>query len=132
MKLDKRLKKTLDKHLNECFKNGQVNQSKIKQTVKYFQGLPSKSLAIFLMEYYLDGIKLRLNQGSLQIQSAVELSQTQIKQIEELIKSKAFVYNTKVTINSNLLGGMRVQIGDKVMENTIEKQIEQIGQLIHG
>lgn len=132
MKLDKRLKKTLDKSLDDCFRNGQVNKTKITDTIKYFKSLPSRSLAIKLLEYYLDGIKLRLNQGILQIEAAVELSQTQVKQIEELIKSKAFVYNTKVMVNPELIGGMRVQIGDKVMENTIERQIEQIGNIIHG
>lgn len=132
MKLDKHLKRIINQSLNECFKNGQINQTRLLHLVGYFKSLSSKSLSIALLEYCLDTVKRRVYQGTLRIESAVGLTDNQISQIKELITGRAFVYNVKVYVKPETIGGMRIQIGDKVMEDTIREKIEQIGAAIHG
>ena len=129
---NKRLRHIVEQAVNDSFRNGKIEQEKINHFVKYFTSVPSKVLAIELLELFLHTLKLRLSEGELIIHSAVELSKTQATAIEDFIKKDHIVYNTRIATNPNLIGGIKVQIGDKVYENSIDKQISQIGQIIHG
>lgn len=129
---DKRLQLIIDQAISDSFKDEKVETVKINHFVNYFKSIKSKVLAIELLELYLKALKLKLNDGAVRIQSAVALSEKQTTAIEDFIRLHHIIYNTKVEIKPELIGGMKIQIGDQVYENTISQQINQIGEIIHG
>ena len=71
--------------------------------------------------------------NSLDIISAVKLEQSQIDTISESLFSQ-FKNNPKinVTINQNIIGGIKLRIGNKIFDNSISYQINQLKRILHN
>lgn len=105
--------------------NDRLSKPKVDEIIKVLGGL-SKGTAIQALTMYMKGLKQFLGQYRLTIESSVPLSEPQIDRIEEIINQTQPVFETEVNINPNLLGGLRIKIGDNVYDDSLSGKIDQV------
>ena len=130
MKKDKLLKKLVLQAVEVSFKDGKVIPSKVKAFSEDFRKLPTYK-AIYCLTEYSKGIQRKLQESSLSIESTVNLSPIQIKQIEKEFKKDFAVSSVSISLNPSLLGGLRIKMGDKVFDDSLKRRISQIGEAIN-
>jgi F-type H+-transporting ATPase subunit delta len=123
MKLNKQLKKQIDLAVRASFEDSQIDEKKVLVFTNLFKQLPE---AILALTEYLKGIKRELNKTTLTIESSVELTQNEIKEIAAKLKKQYTIYNIQHTLNPSLLGGLRVKIGDMVLDDSVEAKIKEV------
>ena len=124
MKNKKLLLRLVNHLLKLAFPNNRLSEKNVLKHIKALKEL-SKGQAIFALNNYLKGLKQRLSEQTMIIETAVPLSKAQIMSIR-----KGFAY--KAIVNPFLLGGIKVKIGDNVFDDTIKSRIEQVKEAISG
>ncbi|RIM98241.1 F0F1 ATP synthase subunit delta [Staphylococcus shinii] len=68
------------------------------------------------------------NQDYAVIESVYELSEEEVSRIEEIIKARTKLSKTMITnkINPELIGGIRVKVGTKVMDASLKNDLAQL------
>lgn len=127
----KALQKLVYKLLKLVLQDGKLNEAKILEHVKVLKTLP-KNKAIFALSCYLMGLKQQVDKYTLVIESATILSSAQIESITKPLKKKYSIMKIKSIENKNLLGGIRLRVGDAVFDDTVASRIEQVRSAIHG
>ncbi len=129
---DKQLKKVINELIQGSFnENGELRQEKIKKNINEFKALPD-SQAIRVVSEYLKRLKIEIDKTTLEIHSALPLSNSEIKQIRDAAKADHKITQIKTVINAELIGGVRVRIGDTVFDDSVISKILQLGDSIHG
>lgn len=132
MKIDRRLKRTVEKMVVASFdKRGKILEDNVKSYSKVLRALPNSS-AILALSYFLAGIKRGVGRTTLEIESAVVLSEVEIKKIVDLVSAQSPVFQVNTNLNHQLLGGLRVKIGDFVFDDSINARINQLKGAIDG
>lgn len=132
MKSNKQFTKIIDNLMETAFKkDGNLDQKQVESHVKALKSLPIPDSIIALSEY-LRRIKFELNKTTLEIETSIPLSQSQIKQITDAVKVDHQISAVKSTINPSILGGLRVKIGDVVYDDSIARRILQLGEEIRS
>ena len=132
MKTNKQLAKTIDDLMKTAFtSDGALDQKQVENHVKALKNLPTPD-SIIALSAYLRRIKFELNKTTLEIETSIPLSQSQIKQITDAIKADHQISAVKSTINPSILGGLRVKIGDVVYDDSIARRILQLGEEIRS
>ncbi|MCL5783856.1 MAG: F0F1 ATP synthase subunit delta [Patescibacteria group bacterium] len=132
MKIDKKLVKTIDKLVKISFDGrGELIEDNVKKSTKSLQILPL-SEAIEALNRYMEGIKREIKKGTLEIETATSLSQGQIKEIVEKMRSQYRVLQVKTLLNDSLLGGTRVKIGDVVFDDSVDRKMLQLREVIES
>lgn len=130
MKKNKQLSKIVDTLIKTTFNGeGNLNVQVVEKSVKTLKSLPVPDSIISLGEY-LRRIKSELEKTTLDIETAIPLSPAQIRQITDAVRVDHQVSTVKSTINTSLLGGLRVKIGDVVYDDSIARRILQLGEEI--
>lgn len=76
--------------------------------------------------------EIKLQQHEVVIESAVELTEDELKEFSHSIKNKLGYTPTIVNkVNPELLGGIRMQIGDQVIDVSLKNRIEQLKNTIN-
>lgn len=125
MKKNRRLIKLVYLLLKESFLSGRQNSRKVVEHIKTLKKLPT-SWAIFALEQYLKGYKQLISKNTLVIESANKLSSKDIEQIKRRIKRNYQYSLTEVKVNPTLLGGIRIKIGDLILEDSYLSGIDQL------
>lgn len=125
MKKNRRLIKLVYLLLKESFISGRQNSRKVVEHIKTLKKLPT-SQAIFALKQYLKGLKQLISKNTLVIESANKLSSKDIEQIKRRIKKNYQYSLSEVKVNLTLLGGIRVKIGDLILEDTYLSRIDQL------
>ena len=122
--------KVKKKLLEEVFK-GLVNENLLrllyllidKNRIKYIKGILTE---------YKRLIDKKRNVLNLKISSAVQLDELQIKKIEEKYAKihKNDMVNTVVQIDKSLIGGIKVQIGDRVEDYSVKSRLDSLKNLL--
>lgn len=70
----------------------------------------------------------KLNQDYAIVESVYELSDDELNQIESVIKKQMNLSNVIVNtkINSDLIGGIRVKVGTKVIDGSVKNDLQQL------
>lgn len=132
MKIDKNLKKSIDKMVKFSFnESGVLLEKRATDCSKALKGM-SGFAAILSLTYFLKGIKRELDKTTLTIESSSPLNPTQVKKVESFLKGKHLISQTKTNINKDLFGGIRVKIGDVVYDDSVSQKINQLRGVIHG
>ena len=82
------------------------------------------------IQLYLKGLKRKIAENTLVVESAVKLSGNELKSVEKMLKRE--VYVTEQQINPSLLGGLRLKIGDELLDFSIKSKINQVKERIQG
>ncbi len=132
MKIKKHLRELVKKSVCESFnKTGKLNSTAVEKLTKAFRSLPSYE-AIPALSEYLNGIKRIISQSTLTIETSLSLTKTDTQKITRLLEKHYQISQTQTQINPDLLGGIRIKIGDLVVDDSLNSKIERIGVVIHG
>ena len=79
-----------------------------------------------ILVYFIEKAKLEKRIGTVTIVSAVEIKEEQKQKIlDKLLKTTNFeTMETKYTVDSNLIGGLVIRIGDRVVDSSIKTKLE--------
>ncbi|OGE35560.1 hypothetical protein A3C32_03070 [Candidatus Daviesbacteria bacterium RIFCSPHIGHO2_02_FULL_41_14] len=108
---------------------GVVNAQMVQ---KFSRALTSLSLSqsILALSEFIKGLKREINKSSLIVESAVETSPLLQKEIIKTISQHYKIINSQFIINTSLLGGLRVKIGDTLIDNSIRDKVDQLRERI--
>lgn len=129
MKRQKRLERLVDKDILTSFdKNGLIKS----QVIKFVAGFKKLSLgeALYSLSYYLKGLKRELSKRTVLIETATPLSLREAQKIAAKLGYKDTPVQTR--INSEVLGGLRVIVGDHVYDYSIKGKVNQIKEVIYA
>lgn len=123
--------KIINAAIKASFKGLEVNQAEVKRIVKLLNSYP-EARAIQMLNLYLKRLKNVLDQTHLSIESATKLTPSELKLITDKVKTKQPVTEVDYQINPSLIGGFKVKIGDKLIDSSVNRQINDIGEAIYG
>lgn len=130
MKIHKQLRKIVDEATRASFKEGRLLEKEVLKFVKIFKQLGAVE-AIAALSYYLKGIKRVVGQYTMVVESTEKLTSGQMQQIENSLNTRYIIHNTIYRLNSSLLGGIKVRIGDSIFEDSIRSKIKQVKEAIN-
>lgn len=131
MKKDKRLQKLVMECVGACCKEGRINAQKTIKVIKKLKSLPTDQ-AIFAISEFLKGIKREKNRKSLTIESSILLSEIEVKKLAGFLRREFVFTDVKEVVVPQLLGGLRIKIGDDILDYSLINKITQLGGVIHG
>lgn len=132
MKLDKKLKKNIGKLVKLSFDDrGQINEKTVKASVEALKTL-SRSKVIPSLTEYLIGLKREIKKTTLEISSTVSLSESHVAHVTKVMKQESPVNQVETNLDSSLLGGLRIKIGDLVYDDSVSQKIKQLKGAING
>ena len=78
-----------------------------------------------VLNYFLDRVKEHKNIGTAYVSTAIELSETQKKAIEKrLLETTKYVeFEMHYSVDTDLIGGMVIRIGDRVVDSSIKTKL---------
>lgn len=125
----KQLNKIVDKALEASFKNRRMDEKIVRRLVKDFKGMHLEE-SIYTLSKYAKGLKKILAQHTMVIESVIPVSATQVNKIKNKISRLFTVTDTQVTINPNILGGLRIKVGDTVLDYSVRNKLNQVTEAI--
>ncbi|MBI2020576.1 F0F1 ATP synthase subunit delta [Candidatus Daviesbacteria bacterium] len=126
----KNLQKLAEICVGECCKEGQINAQKVGKVLRQLKSLPTDQ-AIFTISEFLKGIKRKKSEYSLIVESASPLSRDEITKLGRLLRSKFVFSDIKNEVNPALLGGLRLKIGDQILDYSLQSKINQLEGVMH-
>lgn len=110
--------------------SGKINNAKVSKSLGYIKSLP-KEKAILVLKGYIKLLKSHLPKTTAEVITAIPLSTTQKKQTQNAIGHLKFeIGNWKFLTDPSLLGGIRVKIGDVIYDNSLSKQLQEVGKTL--
>lgn len=131
MKDKGRLKKIAAKSARLSFPGGKLKEDNVVDVLKHLKTLP-RSQAIYAVSKFIKGLKRKGMEGTAVIESALPLSDKQIKSIIGRLKDEFTITDVENKINPDILGGIRVKIGDNILDYSLKNKISQIGKVIEA
>lgn len=131
MNKSKKLVKLINNLVDASFTKGKLNNFFVKKTFSNLKKLKSNE-AIFALEKYKKGLERKINETTLSIESSTKLSPEEINKIKKDLYTKYLILNTTLLINPSILGGLRLRIGDYLLDYSLKNSIKQIGDAVRG
>lgn len=81
-----------------------------------------------ICDYFIDRVKEYKKIGVVSVVSAIELSDEQKKRVEDkILQTTSFVsLETSYSVDEALLGGLKIRIGDRVVDSSIRSRLEEL------
>ncbi|EKD90620.1 MAG: hypothetical protein ACD_30C00112G0061 [uncultured bacterium] len=131
MNKSKKLVKLINNLVEASFTKGKLDDFFVKKTISNLKKLKSNE-AIFALEKYKKGLGRKLNETTLSIESSAKLSPDEINKIKKDLYTKYSILNTTFLLNPSILGGLRLRIGDYLLDYSLKNSIKQIGDIVRG
>lgn len=125
MKSIKLIKKQAIKAAQLSFKEGKLDEAVAKQFVKAFKTLPLGESVLTLNEY-MKALRAGINKTTLTVESVVKIPASEIKALEGSFGRQYKILEVREEINSSLLGGVKVRIGDVIFDNSLKARVNQV------
>ncbi len=128
MKNNKEIRQLSRGMLRASFTDGQLDNGKISALV---QSLVTKKPRHYIdvLQHYKRLLRLEIEKRHARVESAMRLDEQTAKQIVDRLKRK---YGNDLTadfeIDSALLGGLRVRVGDDVWDGTLRSRLQRLEQ----
>jgi len=91
--------------------------SKIKS---FFTGTSAEPFLVSILFHLKKGVGVQKNEEICRIQSAVTLSEEELKKIQEIFGTD----KTNLELDSEILGGFRIRFRDFLYDNTLEARLK--------
>ncbi len=130
-KLRKKLKKIVSEGFKLSFTNGTLDEVKVINVVGELRAMP-QSDAIVALSAYQHAISRELARTTLQIESAQALSSNEVEQLQQKLQDEFVIERTEVKLDSSLVGGLKLKIGDYIYEDSIKSRIQQVKEVLLG
>lgn len=132
MKKSKQLQNLVSKLVEMSFKDGKIVESQVSKSIKFLKTLPNYQ-AIETLTEYLKQLKRLQRQHTMYIETVIPLNSTQLNKIKKIVEKKVKITKVVTNINSEILGGFKLQVGDEIWDETILNKINQVKEaIIHG
>ena len=131
MKKNKHLQKLVRKLVEVSFKDGKIVESQVIKSIKLLKFL-SKPQGILVLSEYLKGLKRKMREHTMCIETSVPLSTTQLKKAKKIVEKRVKITKVLVNINPEILGGFKLKIGDQVWDESLLGKINQVKEAISG
>lgn len=125
MKSIKTLKKQAIKAAQLSFKKGVLDEAIARKFVKSFKALPLNE-AIISLNYYLQAVRRETAKTVLTVDSVIKIPRSELESIETAFKKEYQILETREEVDSSLLGGIKVRIGDVIFDNSLKSRVRQI------
>lgn len=125
----KYLNKIIDRAVSVSFDERKLNAKVVDRLVKGFKNM-HLSDAIYSLSGYLKGLKRFLGQYTLEVESVIPLSCGQMSAVLKKMNKLFTITQTKVTINPGILGGLKIRVGDTVLDYSVRNKLNQISEAI--
>lgn len=131
MKEKKKLKKLAAKSVKLTFQSGKVHKITAEEVIKVLKTLP-KAQAIYAISKFLKGLRRRGGETTATIESAVPLSKRQLSNIVKKLSQQFVITEVQNMVNPDLLGGIKIKIGDSVLDYSVQEKVSQIGRMMES
>jgi F-type H+-transporting ATPase subunit delta len=131
MKKSKKISEIVRTCVRDVFSSGKLDQKKAEKYLDMFKKGP-KLESLALLDEYKRQIKRKLDETTLVIESAADLSKADVAEIEARFKKQFVINSSLITHNPSLLGGIRVKIGDHIFDDSLDLKIKEVGEIIVG
>lgn len=129
MKQDKQLKKIILNSVQQSFNNGRLLEAQVVRHIKLYKSLPT-SQAISALTEYLKGIKRKLRQHTLVVETTCPLSLKQVEKIKRIVSKKYQITRLESKINQDILGGVKFRMGDDIYDESIQSRVTQLREVL--
>jgi F-type H+-transporting ATPase subunit delta len=126
MKINKEIRQVSRDLLRSSFTDGQLDQGRIGQMVKWLiEKKPRNYLAI--LDNYKRLLRLEIEKRTATIETASELAPDAGRQIVENLKRRyGMDLTTNFVVNPELLGGMRIRVGSDVWDSSVRNRLQRL------
>jgi F-type H+-transporting ATPase subunit delta len=128
MKISKQARRDAKQLFNACRVNGLLDENKVRQVVaQVIAQKPRGYVAILSQLQRL--VKLDLDRRTAKIESAVPASPALQESVKaNLTKRYGSGLNISFTVNPELLGGLRIQVGSDVYDGSVAARLAELEQ----
>jgi len=126
MKINKEVRQLSRALLRSSFTDGQLDNGRIASRVKMLiEKKPRNYMA--MLDAYKRLLRLEIEKRSAVIETATELAPESARQIVDDLKRKyGNDISAQFTINPELLGGMRIRVGDDVWDSSVRNRLQRL------
>lgn len=129
MKIKKQLQKTVNKLVDLSFKEDRIVEAQVVRSIKILKSRPRNEAIQSLLEY-LKSLKRKEREHTMYIETVVPLSSVQINRMKKIVEKKKKITKVRVSINTEILGGFKLKVGDEVWDESIAGKILQVKEAI--
>ena len=128
MKGGKQSRRDAKQLFKSCQVNGQLDEDRARQAVTLL--IERKPRGYFgTLQELQRLVKLDVNSRSASVESAVDLTEGQKQSLRESLgRMKGSDVAVEFTKNAELIGGMRVKIGDDVFDGSVKTRLTRLGE----
>lgn len=131
MKEKRTLKKWVAKSVHLSFQKGKLNKLTAEEVIRILKTLP-RPQAIYAISKFLKGFRRKKGETTATIESAFPLSKKELGSIIKKLEGEFVITEVINKLNSNLLGGFRIKIGDIILDYSLENKVSQIGKMMQS
>ncbi len=132
MKKNKHLDSIVRRMVTSSFKkDGSLDEKQVNSLLTSLKTLPASTHLEALVKYQR-GLKQQFAKTTLVVETAITLTENLKKQITTEMKKNYLVTTSEFKVNSSLLGGMMVKIGDTIIDDSLRARAEQLAGRIRG
>ncbi len=131
MKEKKKLKKIAAKSVKLSIEKGMVKKINADEVIKILKTLP-RAQAIYAISKFLKGLRRRGGETTVTVESAVPLSKKEISKVIKELSQEFVLTDVQNKVNPDILGGIKIRIGDTVLDYSIAGRVSQIGRVIES
>ena len=126
MKISKEVRQLSREMLRSSFADGRLDQDRIATLVKsLIEKKPRNYIAA--LDAYKRLLRLEIEKRNALIESATELTPDAARQIvENLKRNYGNDVSTQFVTNPELLGGMRIRVGDDVWDSSVRNRLQRL------
>ncbi len=128
MKGSKQSRRDAKQLFQSCQTNGVLDEDRVRQVVALL--IEKKPRGYFgTLQELQRLVKLDVNSRSAHVESAVALNDTQQQTVRDgLSRLKGSEVAVEVAQNADLIGGMRVRLGDDVFDGSVRTRLTRLGE----
>ena len=128
MKINKEIRQMSKDLLRASFTDGQLDQGRINSLVRsLIEKKPRNYLAV--LDNYKRLIRLEVEKRAATIESANELApDVAVTLVENLKRRYGSDLTTRFVVNPELLGGMRIRVGNDVWDSSVRNRLQRLQQ----
>ncbi|MDQ6626029.1 MAG: F0F1 ATP synthase subunit delta [Verrucomicrobiota bacterium] len=128
MKINKETRQLSKQLLRASYTNGQLDSGRISSLVKLLIDKKPRNY-INVLEAYKRLIRLEVEKHTATIETASELTEEAGAEIAaNLIQKYGVGLDTKFVVNPELLGGMRIRVGNDVWDSSVLNRLQRLQQ----
>ncbi|MBI2334576.1 F0F1 ATP synthase subunit delta [Candidatus Daviesbacteria bacterium] len=131
MKKNKLLQKTIKKLVDASFKDGKIVESQVIKAIKLLKS-QSTPQAILSLAQYLTELKRIERKHTMYLETIIPLSTDQLRKAKKIVEKKNKITKVVTSINPQILGGFKLQVGDEVWDESLLSKINQVKEVISG